>query len=258
MTAREHYGIDAPTVVRNLGLSGPALLACNLLPRALPGASVAHALWPTGVALLAAAAWMLVSSLWIKNMVMRSLLGERHWRGDETILDVGCGRGLVAIEAARRVPSGRVHGIDLWQGSDLSGNGPEAIRDNAKIAGVDRLVVDTGDARDLPYADASFDVVASMTAIHNIAAKVGRRTAIAEAWRVLRPGGQILIFDIRHARSYLRQLRELGAVDTRLNGPIPLWGPVGWRFSATKPAAFMWRLLMPCRLSRNRVVSHRM
>ena len=181
---------------------------------------------------------MLLSSLWLKKRVMRSLLNQRRWAGNETVLDVGCGRGLVAIEAARRVPEGTVHGVDLWQASDLSGNSAEAIRANAGVAGVsDRLVVDTGDARALPYPDASFDVVCSMTAIHNIGDAEGRRKAIAEAWRVLRPGGQVLVFDIRHAKTYLRQLQEAGAVETRVAGPIVLWGPVGWRFCATKPAA---------------------
>jgi len=74
-----------------------------------------------------------------------------------------------------------------------------------------------------------------MTAIHNIPDKPGRRDAISEAWRVLRPGGQVLIFDIRHTRTYLQQLKDLGAVDERLKGPILLWGPVGWSFVASKP-----------------------
>ncbi|AXC12167.1 hypothetical protein ACPOL_2863 [Acidisarcina polymorpha] len=185
---------------------------------------------------LLAAAWMLASSLWIKKKVMCSLLSQRDWRGDEIVLDIGCGRGLLAIEAARRVPLGRVYGVDIWQADDLSGNNPEAIRVNAAAAGVsDRVFVETEDARHLPYSDQTFDVVASMTAIHNIADAEGRRQAIAEAWRVVRPGGQILIFDIRHAKSYLQDLRTFGAIDTQHFGPIILWGPVGWRFSATKP-----------------------
>ena len=236
MTGRERYGIDAPKAVRNLGLTGAALVAGVLVPGTIRGAAIAHALWPTGISLLAAAAWMVASSLWIKKVVMQSLLGERQWRGDEKVLDVGCGRGLVSIAAAKHVPNGMVHAIDLWQAADLSGNGPENICANAVIAGVaDRLIVETGDARALPYGDATFDVVASMTTIHNIPNKKGRQMAIAEVWRVLRPGGQVLIFDIRHARSYLRQLRQLGAVDTCLKGPILLWGPIGWRFSAFKP-----------------------
>lgn len=236
MADREYYGIDAPGFVRLLGLLGIVFLACRLVPGSVPGAAVAHAIWPTGVSMLAACAWMLASSLWIKKRVMRSLLNQRSWRGDETILDVGCGRGLVAIEAARRVPYGQVHGVDIWQAEDLSSNTPDAIRANAAVAGVgNRLTIDTADARNLPYPDASFDVVTSMTAIHNIGDPAGRLKAISEVWRVLRPGGQILIFDIRHARAYLQQLRDLGAVNTVLAGPVVLWGLLGWRLSATKP-----------------------
>jgi arsenite methyltransferase len=179
--------------------------------------------------------WMIASSKWLKHKVARALLDSRAWRGDEAVLDIGCGRGLVAVAAAHRVPRGNVTGVDIWQEADLGGNSPDAIRANARVAGVaDRLTVDTGDARSLPYPDARFDVVASMTAIHNIPDVEGRRAAIAEAWRVSKPGGQILIFDIRHGRKYAAQLRALGA-DVRLTGPILLWGPIGWRFSALKP-----------------------
>jgi len=105
---------------------------------------------------------------------MRSLLDQRRWRGDERVLDIGCGRGLLTVEAARRVPNGKVHGVDIWQSADLSGNGPSAIRTNAAIAGVaNQIEIDTGDARKLPYADGSFDVVCSMTAIHNIESAAG-------------------------------------------------------------------------------------
>jgi ubiquinone/menaquinone biosynthesis C-methylase UbiE len=189
----------------------------------------------TAIICLIMACWMIASSKWLKQRVARALLDSRAWRGDEDVLDIGCGRGLVAVAAARRVPNGKVTGVDIWQEVDLGGNSPEAIRANAEAAGVaDRLSVDTGDARSLPYPDASFDVAASMTALHNIPNAEGRRAAVAEAWRVTRPGGQILIFDIRHARTYAAQLRALGA-EVKLTGPILLWGPIGWRFSAVKP-----------------------
>ena len=177
---------------------------------------------------------MLVSSLWLKR-VMYDLLGQRKWGGHEKVIDMVCGRGLVAVEAAQRVPHGSVHGVDIWQAEDLSGNSPKAILANAAAAGVtDRFNVDTGVARKFPYPSATFDVVLSMTAIHNIPDASGRRAAISEAWRVLRPGGQFLIFDICRERTYLRQLRDKGAIQTTLKGPVLLWGPMGWRFSAIK------------------------
>jgi SAM-dependent methyltransferase len=244
--AQEDYGIDAPTVVRNLAAIGAVLLIVGgtttillLLDRIQPG-PLTRVLSINGLATaivcLVMAFWMVASSKWLKHRVARALLDARAWRGNEAVLDVGCGRGLIAVNAAKRVPRGMVTGVDIWQERDLGGNSPQAIRANAEAAGVsDRLIVDTGDARALPYTDGSFDVVASMTAIHNIRDRAGRTAAIDEAWRVTRPGGQILIFDIRHARSYAAQLRTAGAVDVRMTGPILLWGPVGWRFSATKP-----------------------
>jgi len=233
---REHYGIDAPTVVRTLGAGGIALIVVGLIAGRIPAvAPLMPMLVGTGIGMTLGAAWMLVSSLWLKRIVMRHLLDTRRWQGDEQVLDIGSGRGLVAIGAARRVPRGMVHALDIWQQADLSGNTPAALLANGRAAGVaERLAVDTGDARRMPYPDATFDVVASMTAIHNIPDAAGRTTAIAEAWRVTRPGGQLLIFDIRHARTYAAQLRALGA-EVRLTGPIVLWGPIGWRFSATKP-----------------------
>ena len=62
----------------------------------------------------------------------------------------------------------------------------------------------TGDLRALPFADASFDVVVSSLAIHNIAESLGRRAAIAEAYRVLRPVGG-------HAARHRHQTRLAGA-----------------------------------------------
>jgi arsenite methyltransferase len=236
MKSREYYGIDAPTVVRNLAVLGGAIIMAGVLGSRFQQ-NMGPILVTAGICLAGTAVWMLVSSLWLKRTVMQSLLDERRWRGDESVLDVGCGRGLSTIEAARRAPKGSVHAIDLWQTADLSGNSPDALLLNAQAANVkDRLTIDTGDARKMPYFDASFDVVLSMTAIHNISEASGRRTAVAEIWRVVKPGGQIMIFDILYARSYFRQLCELGAIDTKLSGPIPLWGVIGWRFTAHKPA----------------------
>ena len=242
---REDYGIDAPTVVRNFIVIGVLLLVLSLgttaaLQLRLVGPNVATRIFQGNglvgaIICLVMACWMIASSKWLKQRVCRALLNARQWRGDEQVLDLGCGRGLVAVAAARRVPRGKVIGVDIWQEVDLGGNSPDAIRANAAAAGVaDRLQVDTGDARALPYSDASFDVVGSMTVIHNIPDAEGRRAAIAEAWRVTKPGGQLLIFDIRHARTYANQLQAFGA-EVKLNGPILLWGPAGWRFSAVKP-----------------------
>jgi hypothetical protein len=56
MAGRENYSIDAPGVVRALGLFGIILTACRFLPNDIPGASIVRKFWPTGISVLAAAA----------------------------------------------------------------------------------------------------------------------------------------------------------------------------------------------------------
>lgn len=73
------------------------------------------------------------------------------WRGDELVLDVGCGRGLLLIGAAHRLNSGRAVGVDLWVPGAVSGNGPQAVAENATSEGVaGRVELTQGDARGCP------------------------------------------------------------------------------------------------------------
>jgi Methyltransferase domain len=108
------------------------------------------------------------------------LLDQLPWRGDERILDVGCGRGLLLIGAAKRLVSGRAVGLDLWRTKDQAGNDPAATIANARAEGVaERVELCDGDARRLPFDSQSFDLVVSSLALHNIPGAGGgpRRSA---------------------------------------------------------------------------------
>lgn len=142
--------------------------------------------------------------------------------GDETVLDLGCGRGAVLLAAAKRLPRGRAIGVDLWQ-ADQTDNSRQATLANAAVEGVaDRVEVRTGDMTALPLADGSVDVVVSNLAIHNIDGHAGRRRALDEAVRVLRPGGRLAIADLWETRRHADRLRDLGWRDVRRRN-------LGWR-----------------------------
>jgi arsenite methyltransferase len=160
-----------------------------------------------------------------------ALLDRLDLRGDEAVLDMGCGRGAVLTAVARRLTTGRVTGVDIWSAMDQSGNAREVTLRNASLEGVsDRVRIETGDMRALPFADASFDVVVSSLAIHNIRSNDERRKAIAEALRVLRPGGRLVITDIRATSVYADALRTLSASNVERRR-------LGWRFWWGNPFA---------------------
>ena len=136
-----------------------------------------------------------VGKLWARDR----LLGGLALRGDETVLDVGCGRGLLLIGAAKRLTTGKAVGVDIWNAEDLSGNRPDATLENARLEGVaERVEVKDGDARRLPFADGAFDVVVTKDALHNIYNGAERDTAVREIARVLRPGCRLFFGDVRH------------------------------------------------------------
>jgi SAM-dependent methyltransferase len=208
---RPRYGVDAPPVPAVLGAAG---LACGLAAIRWPRARVP--LVTTGAVLIAQSGCFLHATLRGKHQIWERELDRLGLAGDEQLLDLGCGRGAVLIEAAKRLPSGRAVGADLWT-SDQSGNRAEATLENAAAAGVaDRVEVRTADMTSLPFDDDTFDVVTSALAIHNISAPEQRYRAVDEAMRVLRPGGQLVVADLTsQAKKYAAHLgrgtvRDLG------------------------------------------------
>jgi len=228
-SSRADYGIDAPGVVRNLvvvGLTGLAVWASVAL-RVWSGrfrigpVSFDLAGMPLAVALvcLGLAGYMLWSSKRGKVAARDRLLDGLQLRGGERVLDVGCGRGLMLIGAARRLTTGSAVGVDIWQSVDLSGNRAEETLRNARAEGVaDRVRVETADMRELPFPDASFDLILSRAAIHNLYRREDRARALSEIRRVLRPHGQVVIDDIRHLAEYAAELRKIGLTEVRVEG----------------------------------------
>jgi ubiquinone/menaquinone biosynthesis C-methylase UbiE len=187
------------------------------------------------LAFLAVGAVMVWSSRVAKLKLRDEILDAVELKGDEKILDAGCGRGLLLIGAAKRMKSGRATGIDIWSAEDLSNNSSEATRENAKLEGVaDKVRVESGDLRKLVYPDGNFDVVVSSLAVHNISDSGERAQAIRELYRVLKPNGRLAMYDIFRTREYAKVLEACGAQNVKLGPARWLWMVPGWMLSAKK------------------------
>jgi ubiquinone/menaquinone biosynthesis C-methylase UbiE len=196
---------------------------------------VGWGLWG-GLSCLASAGLFLWGSKVGKLKMRDRLLANIPWRGGERVLDVGCGRGLLLIGAAKRLGTGKAVGIDVWHSEDLSGNRPENTKVNIQAEGVDeRAFIVTGDARALPFADSCFDVIVSSSALHNIYDQGQRRQALDEIVRVLKAGGHLCIFDIRHTAEYLEVLRAGSFSNLLRSGPTFLFGFPAYVVTGTKP-----------------------
>lgn len=244
---RGRYGVDGNYAL----IPAPVVLAGYLLlcvaPAVLAGLWLAsgRTLQGLGTAVVAVLLITVGFSVWRfsrrgKFEVWARLLTGLGLRGDERVLDLGCGRGAVLLIAAKLVPRGSAVGVDIWR-ADQTGNSMQATLANADAEGVaDRVELHTRDMTDLQLPDESFDLVVSNLAIHNLSDNDARRAAIDEAVRVLRPGGRVAVADLGFTRLYANRLGQQGMADVRRRdlGWRAWWGLPFFRMhavTATKP-----------------------
>jgi SAM-dependent methyltransferase len=224
MSKRPDYGIDAPGVLAMFFVLG---VLCPVLghfarPIAIGEVTVDFGYAPqiTGGIFLLEGVLMFI---YVKRGKFRHrdrMLAQLNGTGNEQVLDVGTGRGLLLIGAARRLTTGHAVGIDIWSTKDLSGNAMERTLSNIEMEGVGAQVeLRTEDASRMTFPDASFDVVLSNLCIHNIPKRAGRDRACREIARVLGPGGVAVISDYKLTGKYAAVFSGLGfSVDWR--GPF--------------------------------------
>jgi len=120
-------------------------------------------------------------------------------KADDSVLDVGCGTGEVTLPAKIRAKDGKVYGIDP---------APEMIAVARKKAARKKLEIDfrVGVIEALPFPDTSVDVVTSSLMMHHLPEELKAR-GLAEIYRVLKPGGRLLIADfMRPTGSFLNHI----------------------------------------------------
>jgi SAM-dependent methyltransferase len=148
------------------------------------GADAARTVDPVREQFGAIAAAYAISPVHASGPDLPVMIEAAELTGREDVLDMGCGAGHTALAAAPRAAS--VTAVDLT---------PEMLAVAAKLAadrGLTNVSFRHADVAALPFAAASFDVVTSRFSAHHYANPAG---ALAEAARVLRPGGRFLLVD---------------------------------------------------------------
>lgn len=206
------YGLDGNplSMIAALAVLTAADFVLFLLPHN-PWRFFAFVLLVITAVSIALVSWSLFYSMLGKTKHRDALLSMIDWRGDETVLDVGTGRGLLMIGAAKKLNKGRAIGIDVWRQQDMWKNTSERTLANAGLEGVgDRIEIRNEDIRNTSFPPEYFDVILSNLCLHNIPHKEGRKAACKEIVRILKPSGVIVISDGFHLRRYLEWFREEG------------------------------------------------
>ena len=209
---KPNYGIDALPAIRNLALVAAAAIVLFLLSFAVNFLSNFRYMFLGFFCSFSITALLMFLYAKFGKFPHRDrMLSMIDWRGDEQVLDIGTGRGLLMIGAAKHLDSGRSIGIDIWNEADLSGNKKENTLKNAELEGVaSKIEIKDEDARKMSFADESFDVILSNLCLHNIPDKEGRREACREIGRVLKTNGIAVLSDFKSNKLYESVFRDFG------------------------------------------------
>ena len=181
-----------------LGVALPLLLLAWLrrwhwLPKVLLGA----------LAVWALSAFLVVQFVFRFNDIPTIPTPAYLASGAGRVLDIGAGSGRSSIMVLLERPKTTLVALDNFSATYIRDHGPDKLKANLRAAGVDgRAEVVSGDMRKLPFPDASFDAIVSTYAIDHLP-RSDIPGALAEAARVVRPGGEFLL-EIMYPDAWMR------------------------------------------------------
>lgn len=210
-----NYGIDAPKVIRNLLLIGISLLLCAVfLPDDLfpPISTFLHrSSFLPGVCLTVTGLLMVAYAKFGKFNHRDRILNLHNWKGDENVLDVGTGLGLLMIGAAKKLSTGKSFGIDIFNTYDLSDNSIEQTKINAELENVTQKVeILKENILKTNFNPDYFDLIVSNLCLHNLYKLEEREQACTEIYRILKPNGKVIISDFKGTSEYKKTFEKLG------------------------------------------------
>ena len=128
-------------------------------------------------------------------------------KGKSSIVDIGCGNGVLSVKAALKFAEAQVTGVDYW-GADWEYS-KGVCQENARGAGVgERVRFQKGDAATLEFASGTFDAAMSNLTFHEVRSVADKRNVLQEALRVIKPGGTFAFIDYFYEPKYYGESAE--------------------------------------------------
>lgn len=242
------WGIDDPVLIMGLVTAGTVGVligflidhfATNLTPEASRGVLIAGGVVGAGLIAFAAALSLRSSVTKLTEAVVVTRI--LPFGGSELVLDVGCGRGALSVVIAKKLTTGLVISLDVWDPWHITGNSPQSLLANAENVGVgERVAGIKAIGAAIPFPDMKFDVVASCLGLQHEGNFDEFDNSVKDMVRVLKEGGRFTVLCSGYGGRLTKLLASLGMTEIRASrvraGIIPLAQRISARKSFVQPA----------------------
>ena len=205
-----NFGLDAPKITARLFIAAAIVLILFLLSIIVDKSYtiIKVLIFLLIFCLFIITGFLMVFSSKIFKIKNRDkIIGDLNLTGSETVLDIGCGRGLYAIGFAEKLTNGKVFGIDIWNAEDISMNAESSVMENIRKANLEqKIILKTEDMRHMSFDNEYFDYIIASFSIHNLANIDEIKKSLREISRVLKKNGKLIIIDFKYIKDYKNYL----------------------------------------------------
>ena len=142
----------------------------------------------------------------LMGKVHEYLLEKLSFKGEGSLVDIGCGSGALAIRCAKKWPNAKIRGIDYW--GIIWDYAKDMCENNAKLENINNVEFSKDDASHISFDDNTFDAAVSNFVFHEVRTVLDKRKLVREALRVVKKGGAFAFHDLFEAKNLYGDMNQ--------------------------------------------------